>query len=73
MQSYDYDILYDDREIRAGQMFSDADLLGMKIRIIVSPKTVEQNSVEILIREENTRLIVNRGDILETLKELTNE
>lgn len=73
LQSYDYDILYDDREIRAGQMFSDADLLGMKIRIIVSPKTVEQNSVEILIREENTRLIVNRNDILETLKKLTNE
>lgn len=73
LQSYDYDILYDDREIRAGQMFSDADLLGMKIRIIVSPKTVEQNSVEILIREENTRLIVNRNNILGTLKKLTNE
>ena len=40
------EVIYDDRNISAGVMFSDADLLGVPLRIVVSPKTLERNAIE---------------------------
>lgn len=45
MQS-NLEVLYDDREVSAGVKFKDADLIGASWRVIVSEKTLEQNSVE---------------------------
>lgn len=46
------DILYDDRiDLRAGEKFADSDLIGIPKRIIVSPKTLENNSVEVKNRK----------------------
>ncbi len=41
LQSYRYDVLYDDREERAGVKFADADLIGLPIRITVGKKASE--------------------------------
>lgn len=41
------DVLYDDRECSAGEKFSDADLLGIPKRMVVSEKTLAHNSVEL--------------------------
>ena len=40
------EVLYDDRGEKAGFMFSDADLLGVPLRVVVSPKTLEAGQVE---------------------------
>ncbi|MBR7104536.1 MAG: proline--tRNA ligase [Lentisphaeria bacterium] len=40
------EVLYDDRGEKAGFMFSDADLLGIPLRVVVSPKTLEAGQVE---------------------------
>lgn len=47
-----YEVLYDDRDARAGEKFSDSDLIGIPVRIVVSPKTLEQGSVEVKRRTE---------------------
>lgn len=48
------EVLYDDREDKTpGEKFADADLIGCPIRIVVSKKTIEKNSVEIKKRSEN--------------------
>jgi prolyl-tRNA synthetase len=39
--------LYDDRDLRPGDKFADADLLGMPIRLVISEKTLAQNVVEV--------------------------
>jgi prolyl-tRNA synthetase len=39
-------VLYDDRDLRAGEKFADADLIGLPHRIVVSDKTAEQNQYE---------------------------
>ncbi len=44
------EVLYDDRGEKAGFMFNDADLSGIPYRLIVSPKTLEQNQAEYKIR-----------------------
>ncbi len=51
------EVLYDDREgVRAGEKFADSDLIGLPHRIIISPKTLENDSIEVKSRlggEEN--------------------
>ena len=47
------DILYDDRRVSAGVMFSDADLLGVPFRVIVSPRNIKQGVVEIVSRDKS--------------------
>ena len=45
--------LYDDRtEEAAGVKFNDADLLGLPVRLVVSPRTLRQDSVELKPRAE---------------------
>jgi prolyl-tRNA synthetase len=41
------EVLYDDREASAGEKFSDADLIGIPKRYVVSEKTLKEDSVEI--------------------------
>jgi prolyl-tRNA synthetase len=40
------EVLYDDRDVRPGEKFADADLLGIPHRVVVSAKTVEQGMFE---------------------------
>jgi len=40
------EVLYDDRDSGAGEKFSDSDLIGIPQRIIISEKTLAQDSVE---------------------------
>ena len=46
------DVLFDDRGEKPGFMFSDADLLGIPLRIVISPKTLADNEVEFKVRGE---------------------
>ena len=45
------DVLYDDRNKKAGFTFSDADLIGAPLRLVVSPKTIADNEVEFKRRD----------------------
>lgn len=47
------EVLYDDRaNVSAGEKFADSDLIGIPIRLVVSKKTLADNSVEIKKRSE---------------------
>ena len=56
LQDNHIDVLYDDRDVSAGEKFTDADLLGIPYRIVVSAKTGE--NVEIKKRNEEKVEIV---------------
>lgn len=45
------EVLYDDREARAGEKFADADLLGMPLRVTASRKTKEEGAFEVVARQ----------------------
>jgi prolyl-tRNA synthetase len=45
------EVLWDDRDVGAGQKFADADLIGLPVRLVVSEKTGEK--VEMKIRTSN--------------------
>lgn len=44
------EVLYDDRDVRPGEKFADADLLGIPYRVVVSAKTVESGKNEVKAR-----------------------
>jgi len=50
-------VLFDDRELSAGEKFAEADLIGAPKRIIVSRKTIENNSVEYRDESGETKMI----------------
>jgi prolyl-tRNA synthetase len=47
------EVLYDDRDIRAGAKFADADLMGIPYRLVVSEKSAANNSYELKRRTDN--------------------
>ncbi len=51
-QNAGVEVLLDDRGEKAGFMFSDADLMGIPFRIVVSPKTLADGEVEFKVRGE---------------------
>jgi prolyl-tRNA synthetase len=52
LQAAGVEVLYDDREESPGVKFNDADLLGMPLRVTVSQRTLEKQSVELKRRRE---------------------
>ena len=52
------EVLYDDRDISAGAKFADSDLIGIPLRVLVSPKTLDKESVEVKKRGSDENLLV---------------
>ena len=53
LQSRHIEVLYDDRPVSAGVIFSDADLLGIPLRIMVSPRNLKDGCIEIMARDKS--------------------
>jgi prolyl-tRNA synthetase len=62
------EVIYDDRDLRPGEKFSDADLLGIPYRVVISEKTTEQGGYEIKKRTENEAQIVNQLELIKQIK-----
>jgi len=65
-----FDTLFDDRNVSAGNKFSDADLIGIPLRIVVSPKGLENNTVEIKDRATGEIYKVTPNEVLNKVVEL---
>lgn len=67
------EVIYDDRNIRPGAMFSDADLLGVPVRVIVSPRNLKEGVCEIVTRDKSVSIKVETEKVIETVKEMIAE
>ena len=61
------EVIYDDRSVSAGIMFSDADLLGVPCRVIVSPRNIKQGIVEIVARDKSFSVSAPMENALEEI------
>lgn len=68
-----FEVLFDDRQESPGVKFNDADLLGIPIRVTISPRTLKQDSVEVKRRSERESQLVPMAEIAGKLKELIDE
>jgi prolyl-tRNA synthetase len=66
------DVLMDDRNESPGIKFNDADLLGIPLRIVVSPKTLQNSQVEIKWRKEKQAEVVPMEGLIASIKRLLN-
>ena len=64
------DVLFDDRNCGAGIKFNDADLMGMPIRVVISPKSLQNNEIEITIRKTKESYKVSYDNALSEINSL---
>ena len=67
------EVIYDDRNISAGVMFSDADLLGVPVRVIVSPRNLKESCCEIVTRDKKISMKVSLDETLDSVTKLIGE
>lgn len=67
------EVIYDDRNIRPGAMFSDADLLGVPIRVIVSPRNLKEGVCEVVTRDKTVNMKVELDKVIDTVKAMIAE
>jgi prolyl-tRNA synthetase len=58
-------VLVDDRDLRAGEKFADADLIGAPLRVVVGKKTLEDGAVDVRDRATGEERRVAAADIAE--------
>lgn len=61
-------VLIDDREDSAGIKFKDADLLGMPVRITVSPRALEKGGVEVRNRRTGDTRVIAPGEAVSAVR-----
>ena len=73
LQADGVEVIYDDRKARPGVMFSDADLLGVPIRLIVSPRNMEESVVELVTRDKSIQEKVPLDNVVDRVRALIKE
>lgn len=69
LQALGFDVLYDDRDVRPGVKFADAELIGVPHRLVVSERGLAAGELEYRHRKDSEARSLNRAAALELLKE----
>ncbi len=67
------EVLFDDRNDSPGIKFNDADLLGIPLRLTISPRTLESQSIEVKWRKEKQAQLLPLKGITQEIKRLVQE
>ena len=70
LQNAGVEVIYDDRDVRAGAMFADADLLGVPIRVVVGPKNLKNGQVEMMTRDKSVCTLIDLENALTEIQAL---
>lgn len=71
LQDAGVDVLFDDRDESAGKKFADADLIGIPLRIVISNRTLKENSVEWKLRKDKDGMMVKLDEVVMNAKDFT--
>lgn len=63
--THEDEIVFDDRDARPGEKFADAELMGIPYRVVVSDKTLEQDSAEVTNRATGELTIVKLSELFD--------
>jgi len=63
------DVLYDERNVRAGVKFKDSDLIGIPLKVIVGKNYIENKKLEIEIRKDGSKLSLSLEEALQFIKD----
>ncbi len=68
MKNAGIEVLYDDRVLSAGVKLTDSELMGVPIRVVISPKTMANGQVEVTLRETGEQLFIPIAELISELK-----
>lgn len=63
-----FDVLYDNREMRAGEKLAESDLIGIPNRIIFGKNFTESGKVEVVDRKTGKSVLVPVADLIKSLE-----
>ena len=69
----DFEVLYDDRNVSAGIKLTDSELIGIPLRVVISPRSLTNNEAEITIRKSGEKIMCKLDDLNALLKNLINK
>ena len=67
------EVLFDDRMESPGIKFNDADLLGIPLRVTISPRTLDKNSIEVKWRAEKESKLLPIEGLATVIKQMVAE
>jgi len=67
-----YDVLFDDRDAKPGFKFKDADLIGVPLRVTISPRSLPEGKIEIKRRCDEKAELISKDGALEKIIETYN-
>jgi prolyl-tRNA synthetase len=67
------EVLLDDRQVRTGVKFKDADLLGIPVRVTVGDKNLKEDKVEIKLRAESENEKIDLAEAVEKVVSIVND
>ena len=73
LQNAGVEVIYDDRDIRAGAMFADADLLGVPVRVVVGPKNLKNGQLELVTRDKRISKLISLENAVSEIQEVIRE
>ncbi|MBN1298386.1 MAG: proline--tRNA ligase [Actinobacteria bacterium] len=63
------EVLYDERNVRAGVKFKDSDLIGIPIKLIVGKNYPEKKTLEVELRKDSTKMTFELDKAIKYIKE----
>ncbi len=63
------EVLIDDRNEKAGFQFNDADLIGVPLRLVISPRNLESGEVEFKTRDGSRKEMLPLAQVVTFIKE----
>ena len=68
LKENDIDVLWDDREKRPGVKFTDMEVTGIPLTIIIGERTLETGEIEIKKRQDEKPQLVSHQNLISTIK-----
>jgi prolyl-tRNA synthetase len=68
LQKAGVEVLFDDRDVRPGEKFADADLIGLPYRAVISEKSLKSGGVEFKKRTSKEADILSSQELIDRLK-----
>lgn len=63
LQGAGWDILLDDRDLRAGFKFKDSELVGIPLRVTIGERNLKDGKVEVYYRKDDRSEVVKQGEV----------
>jgi prolyl-tRNA synthetase len=73
LQAAGVEVLYDDRDERAGVKFNDADLIGIPLRLVVGERSLQEGGLELRRRDGKGEWVVPVDEAVTTVQQLINQ